>query len=60
VSRVLGALVLALPLLVVYVALGISTHNWGGVTLAFGMAVGVAAITVVCLWAGVTLLDRRS
>jgi hypothetical protein len=60
VSRVLGAILVALPVLIMYVALGISTKEWATVTTVFVIAIGGAAFTFACIWAGLTLLDRRS
>jgi hypothetical protein len=60
VTRALGALLIALPLLVLYVALGITTHDWAGVTLSFAIALVLALLTFACISAGFTLWDRRS
>jgi hypothetical protein len=60
VNRVLAALLVVLPFLIIYVALGITTHDWGGVTFMFVIAVIGAASTIVCMRAAIALWERRS
>jgi hypothetical protein len=60
VNRILGALFIALPFLGLYVAFGITSHDWAGVTLAFAIALVLAVLTFACISVGFTLWDRRS